>query len=128
MKEIISRKEFIQRCALVGLAAVGGGTLISSCGGGGKSDESAGASHEASTETSSSTDPCSDTSSLSKEELQMRTSLKYTPESPEPGKHCENCKFYTAPEGTSPCGACTLFKGPVNPNGYCTSWFAADKG
>jgi hypothetical protein len=52
--------------------------------------------------------------------------LKYVPVSTEEGKRCDNCKFWEpAPEGEI-CGGCTLIKGPINPKGYCTSWFTRE--
>jgi hypothetical protein len=128
VKEIISRKEFLQRCVLTGLAVVGGGSLVSACGGGEEKGESGGTSHETATQTTGSDDPCVDYSELSETDLQMRKSLKYAEKSTETSKNCENCKFYTAPEAGSQCGGCTLFKGPVHPGGYCSSWFAANQG
>jgi len=52
--------------------------------------------------------------------------LKYVAHSKEEGKNCENCKFWTPPEGEAICGGCTLIKGPINPKGYCTSWFTRE--
>jgi hypothetical protein len=116
VKETISRKEFLQRCALMGIAVAGGGSLLAGCGGGGDSNQTTGED-----------DPCGDATGLNESDLQMRSSLKYVAKSTEPDKDCANCKFYQVVEG-SECGGCQLFKGPVNPKGYCTSWFAMDKG
>jgi hypothetical protein len=56
----------------------------------------------------------------------MRVTLKYVAVTPEPEKRCDNCKFWTAPEGGNPCGGCQLIKGPIHPGGYCTSWFTKE--
>lgn len=112
----------------MGLAVVGGGSLLSGCGGGGEKSGSGDDSNEATSQTTSADDPCGDYNQLTEAEVQMRTNLKYAAKSPETEKYCWNCKFYTAPEAGGPCGGCTLFKGPVHAEGYCTSWFAADQG
>lgn len=128
--ECISRKQFLQRCALLGAAAVGGGSLLAGCGGGADSGES-GQQTAAETETKSTAaggDPCGDTSGLSETDLQMRKNLKYVARSPEEEKYCSNCKFYQADQYGEQCGGCQLFKGPVHPDGYCTSWFAMEQG
>ena len=127
MNENISRKEFMQRFALMGLAVAGGGSLLLGCGGGEKSDTS-GDGHESTAQTTNAADPCSDYSALSETDLQMRNNLKYEATSTEPGKNCENCKFYQAPQEGAECGGCQLFKGPIHTAGYCTSWFAKDQG
>ena len=57
--------------------------------------------------------------------LQQRQSLNYVDVTPTPGQRCDNCRFYNAPEGGSPCGGCQLFPGPVAPAGWCQSWVAA---
>jgi hypothetical protein len=124
VKELISRKQFLQRCALMGAAVVGGGSLLAGCGGGGDKGESGTQTAERTT----AADPCGDTSGLSDAELQMRVTLKYVAHSTEEGKHCSNCKFFQPDQYSEPCGGCQLLKGPVNPDGYCTSWFASDQG
>jgi len=126
VNETISRKEFLQRCALVGAAVVGGGSLLAGCGGGDKTD-SGGSSQQSTAQTTTTGDPCADTTGLTETDLQMRTTLKYVAESTEAGKNCLNCKFYQVVEG-SECGGCQLFKGPVHPKGNCSSWFAKDQG
>ncbi len=124
----ISRKEFLQKCALMGFAVVGTGSLIAGCGGGGDSSESGGTSHETTTKTASAADPCGDTTGLSETDLNMRTTLKYVVKSEDAAKNCKNCKFYLADQFGDACGGCQLFKGPVNPAGNCASWFANDQG
>lgn len=65
---------------------------------------------------------CDDVSGLKKEEIEQRKSLKYTDNSPEKGKLCSNCALYVPAKAGSPCGGCNLIKGPISPNGWCTSW------
>jgi hypothetical protein len=68
---------------------------------------------------------CSDASALPPEDQQLRENmvgqLQYVEQSTVAGKNCLNCQFYI--EG-SPCGGCTLIKGPIAPEGYCNSWAA----
>lgn len=125
MKNRISRKEFLQRCALLGAAVVGGGSLVQGCGGGDKG-ESDGSQQTASQ--TSAADPCGDTTGLTETDIQMRTNLKYVAVSAEEGKNCANCKFFLADQYSEECGGCQLFKGPVHPKGNCSSWFAQDQG
>lgn len=42
--------------------------------------------------------------------------------SPYPDKICANCQLYVPAESPDQCGGCQLIKGPIHPNGYCTSW------
>ncbi|GAB5545457.1 MAG: high-potential iron-sulfur protein [Sandaracinaceae bacterium] len=54
---------------------------------------------------------------------QLRQTLQYVEQSTQDGKWCHNCVQYTA--GThGACGSCTVFTGPVQPDGYCLSWAA----
>ena len=124
MKERISRKEFLQRCALMGAAVVGGGSFLAGCGGGDKGDSG----QQTVSKTTGAADPCGDTTGLTEADLQMRKNLKYVAVSAEEGKNCANCKFYLADQFGEQCGGCQLFKGPVHPKGNCSSWFAMDQG
>ena len=72
-------------------------------------------------------DSCQDVSGLSDADKSTRTTLQYTDRAPAQDKQCRLCSFYQpAPEPTK-CGSCTLVKGPIHPNGYCTA-FAAKTG
>jgi hypothetical protein len=122
MKTEMTRKEFLH-VAFLGLAAGAGATLLASCGG--KEEAQTTAQKPATKPVSA--DPCADVSSLTQPELTMRSqTLKYVAHSTEAGKSCETCKFWTPPEGEEICGGCTLIKGPINPKGYCTSWFTRE--
>jgi len=68
-------------------------------------------------------DPCDDLSGLSKAEIEMRSDLEYVPVSPDKNKTCLNCEYYHVSQNENICGTCDLFKGPVNPNGYCSQWY-----
>jgi hypothetical protein len=127
VKENISRKEFLQQCALMGAVVVGGGTLMAGCGGGGDKADTGSASQSGGA-TSSAADPCGDLTGLTDADKQMRTTLKYVAVSTDANKNCLNCKFYQADQHGEACGGCQLFKGPVAPKGNCSSWFAQDQG
>lgn len=98
LKEVkISRKNFIITAGVVGATLITGKDLFSQA-------------------------KCDDVSGLKPDEIKHRQSLKYTDKSPEAGKNCKNCALFVAPKGNAPCGGCTLVKGPISPNGWCTSW------
>ena len=65
---------------------------------------------------------CEDTAGLKPDELELRSALEYRDRSPhDAAKNCANCAFFvTGDEGQ--CGGCTLVKGPIHPQGYCSSW------
>jgi hypothetical protein len=67
---------------------------------------------------------CTDTSSLSLQDVQVRTALAYADSSADPAKVCMNCQqFLPAPVAGS-CGTCKVVKGPINPGGNCKSFVA----
>lgn len=108
----ITRKDFLKKVGV--LSAVGVTTAaLAACGGGSDSKK-----------TAAKADPCKDTSGLSQDELNKRTTFKYVEASADPVKVCSKCALYKAPAGGSACGGCTLFAGPVTENGYCTAWAA----
>ena len=133
VNENMSRKEFLQRFALMGIGVVGGASMLAGCGGGGDKSESGGTAQDSATKTAETTetakaDPCADYSGLTDTDLTMRKNLKYVAVSTEEGKNCLNCKFYLVDKESDTCGGCQLFKGPVHPQGNCASWFAKDQG
>jgi len=67
-------------------------------------------------------DPCGDLSDLPENDLELRRKFAYVKESPVPDSHCNNCNLFLPSKSASPCGSCMLFKGPVDPSGYCTYW------
>jgi hypothetical protein len=109
----------------MGAAVVGGGSLLAGCGGGGEKSDSG---QQSASATSSAADPCADRTGLTETDLQMRKNLNYVAVSTEEGKNCSNCKFFLADQYGEQCGGCQLFKGPVNPEGNCSSWFAKEQG
>ncbi|MCB0668618.1 MAG: high-potential iron-sulfur protein [Saprospiraceae bacterium] len=65
---------------------------------------------------------CDDYTGLQESDLQLRKGFGYVEESPIPESHCKNCNLFKVPGEGEVCGGCTLFKGPVFENGYCTYW------
>ena len=132
----VSRRSFLQRLSIIGVAGVGGSTLLSACGG---SEASGGSGSGSESQTSGGGGTatadlnCDDLSALSDAQMQQRSqmaeSLNYVAETPNPEQNCANCALYQQPDAEettdNACGGCQLFPGPVYPNGYCTSWAPA---
>jgi hypothetical protein len=67
---------------------------------------------------------CTDTSSITPTDLNVRSTLAYVDVSTEPGKSCSNCQQFVAGPDADHCGTCKVVKGPINPKGYCKSYAA----
>jgi hypothetical protein len=104
-----SRRRFLKTIGAV--AGLGASPLLAGCGGGENGQTSL---------------DCTDVSGLSaakkKRRTQMRKSLNYQSDSPKKNKTCSNCNLWQKPKSGEQCGGCQLIPGPINPNGYCTSW------
>jgi hypothetical protein len=126
MRGEMNRKDFL-RIVFLGLATGAGGSLLASCSKKEETEQTAESSGDAPKPAtkSAAADPCTDVSGLSEMDLTMRNeTLKYVAVSPEPDKKCDNCKFWQpSEEAGAACGGCQLIKGPIDPKGYCTSWF-----
>jgi hypothetical protein len=59
---------------------------------------------------------------LSEAEKKQRSLDNYTEKSPDPGKTCRGCAFFTPGAQATACGQCAIFKGPANPQGRCDDW------
>lgn len=103
----LSRKAFLGKISMLGVAGAGAGVFLKGCGNG---------------EEDAATDPCSDLSGVSESDIQLRETLEYTSETPNPNERCDNCEYWLPDEHGSECGGCTLFAGPVHPGGWCNSW------
>ncbi len=103
MDEKLSRRQALQKTTAFGVLAIVG---TSACG----RSEPKGLS-------------CSDTTSLSAADAQVRTSLSYVDVSTDPGKTCSRCQQFL-PGPPDACGACKVLKGPINPKGNCKSFLA----
>ncbi len=62
---------------------------------------------------------CTDTSNLSKEEVDARVLLGYVDRTPDPWKSCAKCTQFKQPARGGECGGCGAFKGPVASMGSC---------
>jgi len=67
---------------------------------------------------------CVALSALGEAERRQRELDNYTERSPDPGKTCSGCRFFTAASAASGCGKCGIFNGPANPKGRCDDWAA----
>jgi hypothetical protein len=65
---------------------------------------------------------CVKPDALSAAEKQQRKLDNYTEKSPDPGKTCSGCNFFTAGAEAVACGRCAIFNGPANPKGRCDDW------
>jgi hypothetical protein len=123
----MNRREFIRTAGIyttAGLAVVGSGALLAGCGGEEKAAEMGSQPKQTLDAVKSALDPCSDVSGLTPAELQTRETFKYVAFEENVEKHCTTCHFWIPAKGDTPCGTCTLVKGPIHPNGGCMSWAA----
>ncbi|MBK8505940.1 MAG: high-potential iron-sulfur protein [Saprospiraceae bacterium] len=67
-------------------------------------------------------DPCEDFSGISEPEFKVREAFGYVKDSPIAESQCKNCNLWKPPAEGLSCGGCTLFKGPVYDQAYCTYW------
>ena len=66
---------------------------------------------------------CTDTAGLSPGDVATRTSNSYVDHSQMSDKNCLNCQFFQA-GAANQCGTCTVVRGPIHPEGYCSLWAA----
>ena len=118
-----TRRLFLLKAGLAGAGAV---LLLSGCGGGGEGE---GGGQAAGTAQSGGGSPeprsCDDTSGLTQDQIEVRENFEYVEKAPDPSQTCDVCEFYKQPASGEYCGGCTLFAGPVNPQGHCNSFSAA---
>jgi hypothetical protein len=121
----LNRREFFKRAAILGAAVTGAGSFLAACEPGGKAGDQAQKGAPAQEGGAAADLSCEDTTGLEPAQIKVRESLKYTDDSPEPGKTCDNCKLYTQPKTAGGCGGCTTVPGPIHPKGWCSAWVAA---
>lgn len=112
----LTRRQFVQTAA-AGAGFLTMGMLLAGCdksSGGGGGDQPAEAEDKPL--------DCTDVSGLDEAGKKTREAFNYVEETTVPGKLCANCQLYQPPPSGDGCGGCTIVKGPINPNGYCTSW------
>ncbi len=119
---VSSRRAFLEKLAALGIASLGGTAFLTGC----AQKEEQPPAEQATAPAQPAELTCNDVSGLRPEELQQREqmikTLQYVEHSPYPDKVCSNCNFWKAPPEGQQCGGCQLILGPINPNGYCTSW------
>lgn len=99
----LTRRQMLERGAVLGLVVLGASPALSGCGGG---------------------LDCSNPPGLTDEQRTQRRNLSYVDTAPNPSQRCEVCNFFTAPAAAGQCGGCTLNLGAVSPAGYCSSFVA----
>lgn len=121
----LSRRDFLQRAVVIGVAAAGAGAFLAACdksggaaGGGGKA-----AAPGAAPQAAAGLD-CTDVSALSEPQKLTRTNNAYVEKSTVAGQDCANCALYTLPKEEGGCGGCAVVAGPINPAGWCKLWVA----
>ncbi|MCE7937294.1 hypothetical protein DCC79_01325 [bacterium] len=110
----LTRRLFIRRTATLGAVTVGSTYFLAACGGGAETGGTEGGGTAAL--------DCSDTSALTPQEVETRTSLQYVEKSVTEGKNCLNCQQFQAPATAGECGKCLVVPGSINPDGNCTAW------
>ena len=116
----LNRRQFFERALVLGAAMTGAGAFLTACGSpkrGGGGEKKAGG--EAKKPAAPAAPSCNDVSGLTDAEKKGRETFKYVEKSTLAGKNCTNCSLYKV---GAPCGTCTIMKGPINPQGYCTAW------
>ncbi|HLT72125.1 MAG TPA: high-potential iron-sulfur protein [Cyclobacteriaceae bacterium] len=119
MKSICDRREFFRRYIIPG-SFLGIAATLTRCDSSSRSSGS-GAKEQA-------PEPCEDLSGVSENDRQIREKAAYVTVSPQHDKTCSNCHLYLPPSEGRACGGCMLFKGPVQPSGYCTYWVPSQAG
>ena len=103
----LSRRDFLERAAVLG-AGLTVGTLLVGCKSGGGGDALS----------------CTDTAGMAEADIATRNAMAYVDASTTDGQDCANCALFTADAGGG-CGTCTVVRGPINPAGWCNVWAEA---
>lgn len=129
----MNRKNFLKSVAL---GAASTSMLVAACGGDAPKTENATTAPEAAATpeapaaaeapAATSTGECNDLTGLTPAEIQTREAVSYVVKSTDAEKNCANCRFMQVGTQSNGCNGCQLFKGPVNPEGNCKSWFKKD--
>lgn len=120
-----NRRRFIGHAVSLALSLVGGATLIGCGGNGGGSktgtlaDSTANPDKDALARFGGN---CDDFSKLKEKDYEVRKNLGYQKSSPTEETQCQHCNLWLPPRENESCGGCTLFTGPIEPQGTCTYW------
>jgi hypothetical protein len=105
-QRLITRREMLRKTLTLSLGATAGAAVAAACKGGPKQLV------------------CTDTVGLAPIDISTRTALEYVDVSTDPKKVCSGCAQWVAPANAETCGGCKMFKGPINPRGFCKGWTA----
>ncbi len=115
-----SRRDFLQRAAVLGVAAAGAGAFLAACD---KKAAPGGAPAPGAPKAAGGLS-CQDVSGLTEPQKATRTNNAYVEKSSVAGQDCANCALYTLPKEEGGCGGCAVVAGPINPLGWCKLWVA----
>lgn len=122
-----NRRKFLrQGFSYFSLVAIGS-TILAACNGAAAPKEQTpdvSSSEKTPSQKPVSSDPC-DVASFTEQDIKNRKALGYVEHTPIPDKTCGGCKLFVPANDIVKCGTCSLFKGPIEIEGYCTYW--ADK-
>lgn len=118
----LSRRDFLTRLAALGALGLGSSAILAACGG--DSGPAADGDAPAADGSGVVAAECEGYAELTEEERELRETLQYVDDAPA-NDECRGCRYYLQPEGSSPCGGCEIFAGPVAPGGHCTSYTSA---
>lgn len=123
-KKLLNRRQFLERAALLGAAAMGAGTLLSACE---PSSDDAGepAEQEPAADEGFSCNDEEALADLTEDEISRREEFEYVEQTTTADQRCDNCIHWQEPEGGADCGGCAILPGPFNPEGWCNQWIAA---
>ncbi len=120
----LDRRQFLERAALLGAAAIGAGSLLTACDPPEPADDANGAADDDAPDDFSCNDEAA-LADLSEDDIARRESHEYVEESPEEGQYCHNCIFWEEPGPGEDCGGCQSIPGPFHPDGWCNIWAPA---
>ncbi len=125
-KKFLSRRQFLERAALLGAAAVGAGSLLTAC----DPPEPQVDEPDEPAEPTADTDDfsCNDEAALAdlnEDEIGRREAHEYTDQTTTEGQTCDNCLHWEDPAAGEQCGGCAVLPGPFHPDGWCNLWAPA---
>ena len=113
-----SRRIFLNRLLVSGVALVAGGLSVVGCG----NTEKPKTAEKKEGLPERFGGNCGDFSKMKEADFEAREKLGYVDESPAEDTQCQICNLWLPPRENETCGGCTLFTGPINPKGTCTYW------
>jgi hypothetical protein len=112
---VLTRRTFFSKFSLTAASVFSAGIFFNSC-------DRKKTSEQVQARDGGSGDSCNDLSDVPASDIELRKKFAYVEESPIADNQCNNCNLFFPPKPEKKCGGCMLFKGPVNPSGYCTYW------